>query len=816
MNQTGEKLPVIFRVTNNWTTIEQCDLHILNQMDQSARYPTQQAEMLAKGFVPPEMQGSMWDGWVRMLKRPKTRQPYFATGLLPLMINVCKTWGYTGELWDCRHRPDFGLPELGAGSIALRDYQKDAVEAAVKDGRGVLDMPPRCHRPSDRIILSDGEIAPIGSVGVGDYLMGPDGKPKKVLEVHQGRADMYEVNPVWGEPFTVTGNHVLVIEQHNRRGSPKYRRWERVEMEVTVEEWATWAPSKQRKSYLKYASLEFGEQSELPISPYHLGVLLGDGSLIGTPAITTSVPEIREAANELAEAFGCYLTVSPPQYLVASRKDRLALLAGLLDTDGHLANGTYFEFSTASKMMGRQVAYLARGLGFQATTRLKWVKGVPYYLVNILGRIWDIPMRVPHKIPKERKLARKMGRSSFFVTPTGKGEYYGVTVEGGRYLYHDCTVMRNSGKTRTAMEILRCIALPTLWIAPTDRIVTQTKAAIEAFFGANFVHHLVGSKTVAEAARHACVVCTAATANNLTQAFYDTRKALFVDEFHHSSAKTYRQIIKKCAHIYYRFGMTGTHFRSGTDALEMHGLISNVIYKVESAELLRRGILVPTRVAFIPVPGPKLRGVPKQFNTGHGKFGLHEHEVRNQLVAQAVVTLNKQGRKILVLVGTKKQGRLIAELLGTWFKKSGTTEFAPVEFVSTDMHRKRQSKVIDAYLESDEVQVLIGTSLLGEGVDLPVTDALVYARGEKAEVSMTQNAYRVCTAMEGKPDAVIIDFHDQHHRKLREHSENRWKVYEADAPFQVEMIEDITSLEKWLSKSGTSDVIPIEAAKLTA
>jgi superfamily II DNA or RNA helicase len=38
---------------------------------------------------------------------------------------------------------------------------------------------------------------------------------------------------------------------------------------------------------------------------------------------------------------------------------------------------------------------------------------------------------------------------------------------------------------------------------------------------------------------------------------------IFVDEFHHASAKQYRDVFKHCAHVFYRYGMTGTFFRSG-------------------------------------------------------------------------------------------------------------------------------------------------------------------------------------------------------------------------------------------------------------
>lgn len=371
-----------------------------------------------------------------------------------------------------------------------------------------------------------------------------------------------------------------------------------------------------------------------------------------------------------------------------------------------------------------------------------------------------------------------------------------------------------SGKTRTMVEIVRRLALSTIWVVPTDRIAVQTDLVIKEFLGEHYVTHLVGSKGETEAANMKIVVCTASTAATLSYDFYKTREVLVVDEWHHGASKTYthvdretgRGIFPKCDHIYFRLAMTGTNFRSGDDALAMHGLISNVIHKVTSSELLDMGYLVPTRVCYLPMPShPKIRGVGNMFNTGHGRHGIHQHKARNQLVAHAAFYAHRAGRKPLILVGTKAQGYAIKRMLTPFLPNVGDgCEFSAVEFVSTDVHRPKQNRILESYLADQEVKVLIGTSLLGEGVDLPNVDCLVYARGEKAEVSLTQNAYRVCTAVPGKKDAIIVDFADRHHRKLMEHSHERLDVYHREATFTVDVLAELKDFHPWLS--GTTGV----------
>lgn len=359
-----------------------------------------------------------------------------------------------------------------------------------------------------------------------------------------------------------------------------------------------------------------------------------------------------------------------------------------------------------------------------------------------------------------------------------------------------------SGKTRAMIELHRRISLPTIWTAPTDRIVQQTARAVEEIMGDPYCYHLVGCRNAALAAKYPVVVCTAATAASLPAEFYQTRQMLVIDEWHHSCAKSYTSgIVPKCDHIFFRYGMTGTNFRSGEDDLAMRGILSDTVAKVSSEELVCRGFLVPTKVVFVPMPAhPKLRGAGTSFHGGFGAAGLHEHSVRNSMVAQSAAIFALTGRRVLVLVGTKIQGRLIAQNLTPLISAAPSgTEFSAVEFLSTDRPRPVQTRVIQSFLDGAEVKVLIGTSLLGEGVDLPAIDVLVYARGEKAEVSLTQNAYRVCTAVEGKSHAVIVDFADRHHRKLLAHSEQRLASYLSEPTFEVSTLKSFNDLPAWLN-----------------
>jgi superfamily II DNA or RNA helicase len=216
---------------------------------------------------------------------------------------------------------------------------------------------------------------------------------------------------------------------------------------------------------------------------------------------------------------------------------------------------------------------------------------------------------------------------------------------------------------------------------------------------------------------------------------------------------------------------------------------------------------VPLSVVFLPVNCMRIH-VSGTYAIGAGRHGIHQHEYRNRLVAWAAATLHSRQRKTLILVATKEQGRDIQQYLTEMIgPHQGRREFQKVEFVSTDRPAPVCQKIIDAFTHTDEVQVLVGTTMVGEGTDLPSCDALVYARGEKAEVSHTQAMYRVGTAHPGKRRAIVVDFADRHHRTLQDHVMARAQTYCSEETATVTALEEVEHFPAWLDSLLASGVL---------
>ncbi len=81
----------------------------------------------------------------------------------------------------------------------LRDYQVPVVEKYLETiknnaGGGLLELPcgfGKCLAKGTRIMLADGSIEYVENIRVGDYIMGDDSTPRKVLSLATGVEQMY-------------------------------------------------------------------------------------------------------------------------------------------------------------------------------------------------------------------------------------------------------------------------------------------------------------------------------------------------------------------------------------------------------------------------------------------------------------------------------------------------------------------------------------------------------------------------------------------------------------------------------------------------
>ena len=148
----------------------------------------------------------------------------------------------------------------------------------------------------------------------------------------------------------------------------------------------------------------------------------------------------------------------PREYLINSREVRLKVLAGIIDTDGHVSgDGTRVWISQGLNhtRLANDIVYLARSLGFSCHIRKTKTtstgtdgekKRGEAFLINMSGAgLEDIPTRLPRKrclSPVQRKTPVTTGVIT--VKEIEEGEFVGIHIDGNeRFLINDFTVTHN-------------------------------------------------------------------------------------------------------------------------------------------------------------------------------------------------------------------------------------------------------------------------------------------------------------------------------------------------------------------------------------
>ena len=70
-----------------------------------------------------------------------------------------------------------------------------------------------CLAKGTKVIMYNGTMKEVQDIIVGDELMGPDSKPRKVLSLCRGREQMYWVRQNRGMDYRVNENHILSLKE---------------------------------------------------------------------------------------------------------------------------------------------------------------------------------------------------------------------------------------------------------------------------------------------------------------------------------------------------------------------------------------------------------------------------------------------------------------------------------------------------------------------------------------------------------------------------------------------------------------------------
>lgn len=326
----------------------------------------------------------------------------------------------------------------------------------------------------------------MGDLRVGDAVIDPDGGVGYVEGVYpQGDREVFRVTTSDGGSTLADGEHLWTVTHKGRRSRGGSS--ETITTNEIRTRGVTWSGPKSAYPtdvwFLPVASpVHYETAAALPVDPYLLGVLIGDGCFRGGAVrVSTPDPEIVESVrtcvasmgldvkrvgstlydygitgnggpNALTDALrdlGLWDKLSvektiPAAYLTASADARLALLRGLMDTDGDQPEkrGTAPIFNTSSPALRDQVIDLVRGLGGTARVGQTKLPKYPHKAeVRTGAPAWRVKVALPvcpFTLPKKRdrwQAPRALSRTIASIEPAGTAPCQCIRVSTKRNLY---------------------------------------------------------------------------------------------------------------------------------------------------------------------------------------------------------------------------------------------------------------------------------------------------------------------------------------------------------------------------------------------
>ena len=303
-------------------------------------------------------------------------------------------------------------------------------------------------QPLSAVLHTPNGPTTMGEIQVGDIIAGPDNEWTTVTGIYPlGEQDIYTVTFQDGTEVQCTEDHLWNVQ--TARANPQTITLKEL---LDYTDWKlprTWVPNQGVTPYLP---------KNVPIPPYALGLLLGDGGMTGqTLKFSSADPELVHAlrwelmgwANVTHDRnydyritrdtskhwsihpviqalrdlglWGCYSQGKfiPDIYKYNSAEVRMAILQGLLDTDGWVGPDGQPHFDQTSERLADDVTEIVQSLGGHTLRGFKDNDYSGCYLLKIVHPDAPSLFRLPRKQQKTKPKTKPTLRKFRSIELTG-------------------------------------------------------------------------------------------------------------------------------------------------------------------------------------------------------------------------------------------------------------------------------------------------------------------------------------------------------------------------------------------------------------
>lgn len=316
--------------------------------------------------------------------------------------------------------------DRGLVPFDMWDFQKNMMKTFSDNRFTICKLPRQVGKalPLDEDILTPSGWKKFGDLKLGDKVYGKDGKETPVTFITETMFDhkCYNLALDDGSVVKCDAEHLWEVATSD---------WSHKTKVMNTEEVLKCLHEKQANGssvYIQINKAILYEQQDLPIDPYTLGVWLGDGNSRDgritchrddlsnyVEFIPYGVETVREdlrntninrfntpGLNRKLRLAGLKMNKHIPDiYKTSSIEQRVALIQGMMDTDGSIRKNGGLEFYNKNETLINDFIHILRTLGIKARKKPKLIDGETYYTVRFATGKYEC-FKLSRKLEKQK------------------------------------------------------------------------------------------------------------------------------------------------------------------------------------------------------------------------------------------------------------------------------------------------------------------------------------------------------------------------------------------------------------------------------
>ncbi len=374
------------------------------------------------------------------------------------------------------------LEYTGRTTYADELYEKFRLALLFYNAKGLYEA----HPYSQKVHLSNGNIIEWKDVNIGSELLAPNGKTVRVIDIPINEyMPIYKITLADNREIFASDNHIWEVFKLN---NPKKRQLFTTSQMMQI---GTQNKHGQNNFFIPNSGIVNYSYREVPIDPYTMGLILAEGSIIGSHcsknqiqissnqedmkfyennipyqikyigtkgySYSVKIPNCKQIFKELGLLNSRSETKFIPDiYMYNSYQTRIELLKGLMDGDGCATKVGANIYITTSFKLASNISSLCRSLGINCKVSKFSTVALDAYRIYIYTE--QVIFKLPRKIQNQHiyKPYNKGSKANSYINKTAiisiefshyeMGKCVTVDSEDGLYLIGDYVTTHNCNK----------------------------------------------------------------------------------------------------------------------------------------------------------------------------------------------------------------------------------------------------------------------------------------------------------------------------------------------------------------------------------